>query len=105
MSDLAKKIIAAAAKRVRPGTLNIGGERFAVEFRVYPAKELGEIQSKIQAADNTEGYAILAEQVLDPSDHRPLFKGKDLADMPNPDGIAIMKAFVAANLGGEPEKN
>lgn len=97
--DLKARILAAAKKRVRGGFVTIGGERFAVDFRVYPAKEIGELAEKIRTSGNDEGCAILAEQVLDPDTKRPLFKGDEIVNMPNCDMVALLEAFMTANLG------
>lgn len=102
--DLKARILAAAAKRVRGGFVTVGGERFAVDFRVYPARELGEITNKIIKADNSEGAAILAEQILDPATKQPLFTGKEIEAMANADMVALLKAWSNFNLG-DPEKN
>ena len=101
---LKDKILAAAKVRVRGGIVTVGGERFAVDFRVYPAAELTELTDKIHSADNAKGAAILAEQILDPATKRPVFKGADIEALPNCDMVALLKAFLRVNLG-DAEKN
>lgn len=104
MSDLANKIITAAKRRVRPGVVAIGGERFAVEFRVYPASELNEIIDRLKKSDLAARAGILAEQILNPEDKRPLFSGADIAAFPNCDLEALAAAFFRTNFG-DPKKN
>jgi hypothetical protein len=101
---LKDRILAAAKKRVRCGIVTVGEKSFAVEFRVYPATELGEIMKSIGDSDNAGVCAILAEQILNPDDKRPLFTGKELEELPNPDVVAMLKAWNDCNLGNS-EKN
>ena len=103
-AELKNRILAAARRRVRPGMVNIGTERFAVEFRVYPAKELTEIIDRLKKANLATRAAILAEQTLDPADKRPLFTGAEVEALPNPDLEALAEAFFRANFGNA-EKN
>ena len=97
---LKDRIMAATKKRVRGGMVLVGEERFAVEFRVYPAAEIEDITKRIRESDNATGAAILAEQILDPADHRPVFTGEEIEAMPNVDMVALLNAFMRANLGG-----
>lgn len=104
ISELKRRILDAAKSRVRGGFIVVGGERFAVDFRVYPAKELNALTEKIRKSTNRVGAGILAEQILDPADHRPIFKAAEIEDLANCDMVAMLNAFLRVNLG-DAEKN
>ena len=104
MTDLAKSILEASKKRIRRGSVKIGEKVFAVDFRVYPADELIALTKKLRAADNTAAAAILAEQVLNPEDGRPVLTGAEIEALPNPDAVELLNAFFRVNYG-EAEKN
>lgn len=104
-AELLARVQKAAALRLRPGSVTIGGERFIFNFRVYPAAELAEIIRQMSRKTTPAAAAILAENVLDPADGRPVFTGDDLAALPNPDLVRITEAFIAVNNGTATEKN
>ena len=104
MSELAEKVKRAAARRVRPGSVKIGGETFFFDFRVYPAAELGAIIDKLRRSDTATAAGLLAQNVLDPSDGRPVFTAPELEELPNCDLVKLTSAFFEVNNGG-PEKN
>ena len=104
MSELAKSIIEAAKRRIRRGSVKVGDKVFAVDFRVYLAAELVELTKKLRAADNTAAAAILAEQILNPEDGRPVLTGAEIEALPNPDAVELLNAFFRVNYG-ESEKN
>ena len=104
-AELLARVQKAAALRLRPGTVTIGGETFVFNFRVYPAGELAELLRQIGRKATPAAAAVLAEQILDPADGRPVFDGEALAALPNCDLMAVTSAFLAVNNGTAAEKN
>ena len=104
-SELLKRVQAAAALRLRPGSVTIGGEKFIFNFRVYPAAELADLLRQIRRKATPAAAAILAENVIDPADGRPVFTGEELASLPNCDLMAVTETFLAVNNGTATEKN
>ena len=104
MGELAQKVKKAATLRLRPGSVKIGEETFFFNFRVYPVNELLQILSELRRRDTAGAAALLADNIVDPADGRPVFTGKDLEELPNPDLKALADAFIDVNNGG-PEKN
>ena len=104
-SELLKEIQAAAALRLRPGSVKVGDKIFVLHFKVYPAEELADLLRKIGRKATPAAAAIMADNIINPVDGRPVFTGEELVKLPNPDLMAFVKVFIAVNNGETTEKN
>lgn len=94
-----ERIKRADADRLRPGSVEIGGEKIDVLVKTFPVCEFKDILSGVENKTDDENFQFLAGIFFDPATREPLFAPADFAEMSAPLMGQLMTLFRDVNLG------
>lgn len=94
-----ERIKRADADRLRPGSIEIGGEKIDLLVKTFPIPEFKKILNRVGNMSDEESFAFMAEIFFDPATREPIFSASDASEMSSPLIGGLMTLFRDVNLG------
>lgn len=94
-----ERIKRADADRLRPGELEVNGEKIDVLVKTFPLVEFKPLLEKLGELTDDESFNFISGLFFDPATREPLFSVDDVRGLSAPITGALMTLFRDVNLG------